>query len=112
VFIPITKGNGENYTEIDTSDDLPKKRGIGGNDECVRRSNQDYGSVHTPGITRSYCDIIHLNERLKYNLEGFVHTDFDVILIEPVWLDCILIYYFLKMKMCVVPVNAGTLYRN
>lgn len=29
VFTPITEGNRENYTEIDTSGDLPKKRGIG-----------------------------------------------------------------------------------
>lgn len=41
VFTPISKGNRENYTEIDTSDDLPKNHWIGGHDECVRRFNQD-----------------------------------------------------------------------
>lgn len=103
VFTPITKGNREKwklyrnrYARWFTKEPLDRRTWW----MCSAIQSRLYGSVHTPGITRSYCDIIHVNERLKYILEGFVHTDFDVILIEPVWLDCILIYYFLKFKIC------------
>lgn len=88
VFTPITEGNRENYTEIDTSGDLPKKRGIGLEDMMEVFGDPIKTVWFGPDIARSYCDIIHGNERLKDILEGFVHTDFDVILIEPVWLDC------------------------
>lgn len=88
VFTPITEGNRENYTEIDTSGDLPKKREIGLSDMMKVFGDPIKTLWFGPGIARSYCDIIHGNERLTDILEGFVHTDFDVILMEPVWLDC------------------------
>ncbi|CAI6352176.1 unnamed protein product [Macrosiphum euphorbiae] len=98
VFTPITEGNRENYTEIDTSGDLPKKRGIGLTDMMKVFGDPIKTLWFGPGIARSYCDIIHGNERLKDILEGFVHTDFDVILIEPVWLDC-MSYVAMKLSL-------------
>ncbi|XP_022175628.1 uncharacterized protein LOC111037393 [Myzus persicae] len=88
VFTPVTEGNRENYTEIDTSDDLPKNSGLAFTDMMKVFGDPIKMLWFGPGIARSYCDIIHGNERFKDILEGFVHTDFDVILIEPIWLDC------------------------
>jgi len=88
VFTPVTEGNRENYTEIDTSDDLPKKLGLAFKDMMKVFGDPIKILWFGPGIARSYCDIIHGNERFKDILEGSVHTDFDVILIEPTWLDC------------------------
>lgn len=88
VFTPITDGNCENYTEIDTSDDLPNKRGIGLTDMINVLGDPIKSLWFGPRIARFYCDIIHRNKRLKNILESFVRTDFDVVLIESLWLDC------------------------
>ncbi|KAL5244414.1 hypothetical protein ACI65C_011824 [Semiaphis heraclei] len=101
VFTPVTEGNRDNYTEIDTSDDLPKKRNIGLADMMKVFSDPIKIVWFGPGIARSYCDIIHGNERLKEILEGLGHTDFDVILIEPVWLDC-MSYVATKLNLPII----------
>lgn len=101
VFTPITEGNRENYTEIDTSDDLPKKQEISLADMMNLFGDPIKILWFGPRIARSYCDIIHGNKQLKDILEGFVHTDFDVVLIEPIWLDC-MSYVATKLELPII----------
>lgn len=90
VFTPITAGDRENYTEVDTSAELPKKLELDmmtimtllGDPVKVRRV--------MPRILRSKCDIVLGNRRLNELLDGHGGVDgFDVILVEPPWTGCL-----------------------
>lgn len=98
VFTPILDGNRENYTEIDTSKDIPKRVGLNFEDMMETFSDPVKVMITGPAIIRSYCNIIYENEQLNEFLQGNVQTEFDVILIEPIWLDC-MSYIAVKLNL-------------
>lgn len=98
VFTPISDGNRANYTEVDTSNNLPKKVDV--NFEDVKKILNDPVKVMITGtaIARLYCNIVYESEQLNEILQGNGQIEFDVILIEPIWADC-MSYIAIKLNL-------------
>lgn len=88
VFTPLPAGDRENYTEIDVSGELPSKLNIPLNDMMTVFGDPVKMLRVSTKIARSYCDIILGVGRLKEMMDGRDRADFDVLLIEPLWVDC------------------------
>lgn len=89
VFTPITVGDRENYTEVDTSAELPKKL-----DLDLMTMIKTFGDPFEiqrmgPQLSRSYCDIVLGNRRLNEIMDGDGGDGFDLIMVEPLWTDCL-----------------------
>lgn len=87
VFTPITAGDRDNYTEVDTSAELPKKLGLDLMTMIALFGDPVMMRWMGPWISRSYCDIVLGNRRLNEIMDAA--DGFDVIMVEPLWTDCL-----------------------
>lgn len=81
-------GGRENYTEVDVSGEFPRRL-----DADLAAMVGRYGDAITAidavaRLARPYCDAIRRNGRLREILRRGPDADFDAILVEPLWLDC------------------------
>lgn len=88
-FTPIADGDRENYTEVDTSAELPTKLALDLMTMVTLFGDPAKTLWMGPRIARSYCDIVIGNRRLNEILDGGGGGGYDVILVEPLWTGCL-----------------------
>lgn len=95
VFTPFPEGDRENYTEVDTSLEWPRRLEMDLKTMVATLGDPIKLMWNGPWLTRRSCDIVHANNRLKEMLDGG-GGEFDLILAEPLWADCV---SFLAVKL-------------
>lgn len=88
VFTPFPGGNRENYTEVDTSLEWPGRLEMDLQMMVAKLGDPVELSRNGPRLSRTGCDIVYANDRLKEMLDG-AGGEFDLILVEPMWADCV-----------------------
>lgn len=90
VFTSFPDGDRDNYTEVDVSADFPRRLDANAA-AMVGKFGDPVATLRiTARMSRSYCDTIHRNGRFRALLESADRgpTGFDVVVVEPLWLDC------------------------
>jgi len=91
-FASFADDDRENFTTVDVSGDLPpvSDRDVA---RLVGKWDDKRRSIgFTAEISKSNCDAIHRNGRMRQVLRKGRRgpaADFDAILVEPLWLDCV-----------------------
>ncbi|CAI6346307.1 unnamed protein product [Macrosiphum euphorbiae] len=104
VFTPFTDGNRENYTEVSTSTgdmtflEMDIKELMDTFDGPIRVISQ------MSGMSRTICDIIYENSKMKEVLAN-TRNDFDIVIIEPISSECVS-YLAVKLNLPLIYVRA------
>lgn len=86
-FTPFPEGGRENYTEVDTSSELPNRSDVD-LETMVAALGHPVKLLWTgPRLSRTLCDTVLANGRLREILRGG-GGEFDLIIVEPPWADC------------------------
>lgn len=88
VFTPITDGDRKNYTEVDLSKNFPILMA-----KDMKETLDVYASPFTyinmkTGLNKRYCDSVYGNQQFNELIIGNYKADFDVIIMEPLSVDC------------------------
>jgi len=88
VFTPFTDGNRENYTEVSTSTEamtfLEEEL-----DDLMDKYGDPFKMIGLFSVmSRAMCDVVYENSKMKKVLTN-KRSDFDIVLIEPVFSDCV-----------------------
>ncbi|XP_022164267.1 UDP-glucuronosyltransferase 2C1-like isoform X3 [Myzus persicae] len=88
VLTPFPEGNRENYTEVSTS-----TKAMTVLDEGIEDLMGKFGDpIKIIGLisemSRSMCDVVYENSKM-IELLANKHTDFDIVLIEPLFSECV-----------------------
>ncbi|XP_025207086.1 UDP-glucuronosyltransferase 2B37-like [Melanaphis sacchari] len=89
VFTPFPDGDRANYTEVDTSHDFPIKLDMDVMETIQKFSGPIALSNSISKVLRFYCDTIHGNRKLVDLLTSGVRDRYDLLLIEPLGIDCV-----------------------
>ncbi|XP_022178189.1 UDP-glucuronosyltransferase 2C1-like [Myzus persicae] len=88
VFTPLPDGDRNNYTEVDLSENFPILMA-----KDMKATLDVYGNPIVymnmkTGLNRRYCDSVYGNRQFKEVIRGKYKADFDVIIMEPLSVDC------------------------
>jgi len=88
VFTPFSDGNRENYTEVSTSDESMIFL-----DGELEELMDKYGNpikllLQMTEMSRHFCDVVYQNTKMIEVLTN-TRSDFDVVLIEPMFSECV-----------------------
>lgn len=90
VFTPFADGNRENYTEVDMSAEFPIKLDMDLSEIREKFSNPTSLLPMIVTVSRTMCDIIYDNKRMKDVLRRDGRAaNFDLVIAEPLGLDCV-----------------------
>ncbi|KAL5234812.1 hypothetical protein ACI65C_002222 [Semiaphis heraclei] len=89
VFTPFPDGNRTNYTEVDTSLDLPIRLNMD-----VMQTIQNLGEPFKlidimSKMVRFYCDANYSNRKLADLMASGIRNQYDLLIIEPLGFDCV-----------------------
>ncbi|XP_060862529.1 UDP-glucosyltransferase 2-like [Metopolophium dirhodum] len=88
VFTPLLDGDRDNYTEVDLSNNFPI---LMAKDMTATLAVYGHPIVYMnkkTGLNRRYCDSVYGNRRFNDVIRGEYNEDFDVIIMEPLSVDC------------------------
>lgn len=88
VFTPFLDGDRENYTEVDLSKILPIKLDADLRETMKGFSNPVSAMDSISAHSKFSCDVIYDNAQFKETLLGTGNSRYDVIIMEPLAVDC------------------------
>ncbi|KAL4120280.1 hypothetical protein QTP88_013002 [Uroleucon formosanum] len=88
VFTPFNDGNRENYTEVSTSDGSLMFLDAEFEEMMDKFGNPVNIMLLVSEMSRNFCDIVYQNTKMVEVLTN-PRSDFDVVLIEPMFSECV-----------------------